>query len=306
MKSKKILLLLSIILILFVGIYALNYVNSMPLLYRNPNSLTEKPTHLYNIDGKKNLKKPMGVTVSDDGKIYVTDIGDSKVKIFNSQGKLIGSFGKKGLASGEFNYPYGIVFAQNGNVLVGDSSNLNVQEFTPDGKFVKYILTRKEGVKPGSLSIDDKGIVYLSDLQNGKIIAFNNLGQKIGEITSNPPLKYPQGICVEKDLLLVADSGNSRIIVIDKTGELRKVIKGDELGQSSSSMVRGIARDNLDRILISETISNQVNFLDKDGKQLFTLNKGFAYPMGLYIDKSGKIYITNLGSAQIQVYGYPR
>lgn len=307
MKLKKIFLLLSMILILYVGIYAMNYKSSKQIISRIPNSVMEKPVHLYNIDGSKNLKKPMGVIVDVNGKIYVTDSGDSKVKIFNSRGKLIDSFGKKGFASGEFNYPYGIVFTKNGDLLIADSSNLNIQEFTPDGKFVKYILTKNDGIKPGSLTIDEKGNVYASDLQNGKIIAFNDMGQIIGQIISKRPLNYPQGVLVENNLLWVADSGNYQITIIDKTGALKKNIKGNETkGQSSFSMVRGIAEDNLGRILVSDTIANQVRFMDRSGKWLFSLNDSFAYPMGIHIDKSGKIYIINRDSAQIQVYGYRR
>lgn len=304
MKLKTILGALSIMLVLAIGIFAWYYQSSKPLLNRAPKSLMEEPVLIYNFDP---LKKPMGVAVDDKGNVYVTDSGDDKVKIFNEQGKLVNSFGKKGSASGEFNYPYGVVFNKNGNLLIADSSNLNLQEFTPDGKFVKYIITEKDGIKPGSLTIDENGIVYVSDLQNGKIIALNENGQIIGRISSSPSLSYPQGVMVENDLLWVADSGNYRIAVIDKTGVWHKVIKGDERpGQPRFSMVRGIARDNLGRIFVADTIANRVRVLDKSGNQLFVLDKDFAYPMGIHIDKSGKIYIINRDSAQIHVYGYRR
>ena len=52
--------------------------------------------------------------------IAVTDCGNHRVQIFNSDGKYLRSFGQRGYKAGEFAYPGGITFHKNGNIFVAD------------------------------------------------------------------------------------------------------------------------------------------------------------------------------------------
>ena len=54
------------------------------------------------------LQLPWGVAVNERDEIVVTELGNSRVQVFSSDGTYLRSFGRKGNKQGEFNYPRGI------------------------------------------------------------------------------------------------------------------------------------------------------------------------------------------------------
>ena len=77
---------------------------------------------------------PRGVAVNTErNEIAVTDGDISRVQVFSVDGTYLRSFGGEGEEDGEFNDPSGIVFLNNGNIFVADSSNNRVQMFTGQG-----------------------------------------------------------------------------------------------------------------------------------------------------------------------------
>lgn len=60
----------------------------------------------------------MGVAVNNRGEIAVAEIENHRVQVFRSDGTYLKCFGGPGHGKGEFDYPGGIAFDQNGNILV--------------------------------------------------------------------------------------------------------------------------------------------------------------------------------------------
>jgi DNA-binding beta-propeller fold protein YncE len=73
-----------------------------------------------------------------DGKVYVTDFGDFKVKIFTEKGEYLESIGGMGTGIGTFIRPKGISVDQEGNLFVVDAGFENVQIFDKDGKYLMH------------------------------------------------------------------------------------------------------------------------------------------------------------------------
>ena len=92
------------------------------------------------------FKNPLGVAVSDGDEIVVTDQLNHRVQVFNSNGTLLRSFGRRGENAGEFKCldsqlfaPGGLSLDSTGNVIVADAGNKLIKIFTPDGRFVMKI-----------------------------------------------------------------------------------------------------------------------------------------------------------------------
>ena len=64
------------------------------------------------------LSKPWGVAVNERDEIAVTDNGNNRIQVFNSDGTYLRSFGREGDKQGEFDYPVGIAFDNNGRIIV--------------------------------------------------------------------------------------------------------------------------------------------------------------------------------------------
>jgi len=93
--------------------------------------------HLF--DMTANLNAATDVCVSKDGRIYVVDGVNHKIRIFNRNGKFLSSLGRKGSENGEFRYPLGIDIDSSGKVYIADSGNHRLQIFSPEGKFIAKI-----------------------------------------------------------------------------------------------------------------------------------------------------------------------
>jgi len=89
-------------------------------------------------EDESHFKQPTDMTVTPAGNIFVTDgYGNSRVVHFDKTGKFVKAWGKKGKGPGEFDLPHGIVADSKGRLYVADRSNVRVQVFDQEGKFLE-------------------------------------------------------------------------------------------------------------------------------------------------------------------------
>ena len=93
-----------------------------------------EPVLKFGDSGSEKLDHPIGC-VCQENKFIVTDMGNNCVKVFDGSGKFLYKFGEKGNADGQFNLPWGLCIDKYGNVLVCDSLNHRIQQFTLEGIF---------------------------------------------------------------------------------------------------------------------------------------------------------------------------
>jgi len=74
----------------------------------------------------------------DDERVYVTDFGDFKIKIFDKAGKYLSSVGSYGTSVGQFVRPKGIACDRDENLFVVDAGFENVQIFNRDGRLLMF------------------------------------------------------------------------------------------------------------------------------------------------------------------------
>ena len=70
-----------------------------------------------------------GLGLDRDGNIYVSDVGASEVRMYNSKGGLLASFGQAGSRMGEFSAPRGLWVDASNGLYVADTQNVRVQLF---------------------------------------------------------------------------------------------------------------------------------------------------------------------------------
>lgn len=162
-------------------------------------------------------------------RIIVPDIWDHKIAVFDYDGKLLNSIGKRGGGDGEFNYPTSVALDPEGNIIVCDSMNARIQRFTPDLKFISKFGKRGDGIGEFNIikaaAVDSEGHIYVTDGKGHKVSIFNDQGEILlsigGAFASKPGLSVtpggfllPQGIYIDQnDAIYVVDQMNSRIQV---------------------------------------------------------------------------------------------
>ena len=91
-----------------------------------------------------------GVAVDPAGNVYATDRINAKIWVFDAEGRLRGSIGRKGEGPGEFDWPTGPAVGPDGRLYVRDVERVSV--FGPDPG--TGLLSRFEASFPGPLYPD--------------------------------------------------------------------------------------------------------------------------------------------------------
>ena len=72
---------------------------------------------------------PRDIKMSPDGVVYVSDTGNKRIVLFDSEGNPISEFGEAGLMPGQFDEPVGIAIDTQNHVFVADTWNQRIQSF---------------------------------------------------------------------------------------------------------------------------------------------------------------------------------
>jgi len=171
------------------------------------------------------------VQFDHDGFIWATDPNDHLVHKFSSDGKLLMTLGKKGVAGDNtshdtFNRPNAVAIASNGDIFVSDGYvNSRVVRFAKDGTFIKIIGGAK-GSGPGQLqlphgvAIDSKGRLLVADSDNKRISVFD----KDGKFIENWAAPCRGNIVITSDDTVYASDVNAGAVAILKDGKILDVI----------------------------------------------------------------------------------
>jgi DNA-binding beta-propeller fold protein YncE len=110
------------------------------------------------------LYSPTNLFVSAD-RVYVSDMGDFKVKIFEHNGKFLSSVGSNGKNAGQFVRPKGIAVDHESNLYVVDAGFENTQIFNREGKVLMFFGgPYKE--KPGDMWLPAKVAIDYQNLDH--------------------------------------------------------------------------------------------------------------------------------------------
>jgi len=124
--------------------------------------------------------EPWGIDADAQGNIYVSDTWNGRIQVFDNEGNFLRKWGRYGSTNGELTDanalfgPRGLAVDSGGNLLVADTGNKRIIQFTPDGELVNQvggggvILGRFE--EPVDVAVNQlDGSVYVSDAWNQRI-----------------------------------------------------------------------------------------------------------------------------------------
>jgi tripartite motif-containing protein 71 len=170
-------------------------------------------------------REPVDVAVADPLKqIYVTDNNNHQVLVFSNPGdRLLATWGSEGPRPDQFYYPFLITAGKDGSAFIVDVLNTRVQVWR-DGKPRESIggwgVDLGQLYRPKGVSLDNTGMVFVSDSVLGVIQAFTLqgefkavLGAENGEVIK---WETPLGITVDsRQRLYVVEMLKNRLRVYD-------------------------------------------------------------------------------------------
>ena len=139
--------------------------------------------------GKGMYIMPHAIRVDPAGNVWTTDAASSMVTKFSPDGTTLLQIevgGQPTPCRNNFCSTTDIAFAPNGHLFIADGyANARVLEYTADGRKVGE--WGSAGTGPGqfrlphSIQIDENGIVYVADRENGRVQRFDMQGKYLGE-----------------------------------------------------------------------------------------------------------------------------
>jgi len=222
-------------------------------------------------DGPGEFNFPYGIAGDSENNLYVADLYNGSISVFDSSGKFLRYFAEKNPKDTVIDSPGGLR-------IVGD----------------KLYVTEIKRCK-----------VYVFDLNGKKLMEVGTGGMQPGQ------LRAPNAVIADTEgNIYVSDTGNQRVQIFDKTGKFLRIINGSPDGKGPSAFVnpRGVALDAKGNLLVVSNLTHYVFGFDQQGKQLWTFGGSggainqFVLPNGLYIDQNGSIYVTDTANQRVAIY----
>jgi uncharacterized protein (TIGR03663 family) len=163
---------------------------------------------------------PRGIAIAPNGLLYITDTGNSRVLVFDTNGKFVRTFGSFGTGDGQMDNPVGIAANMDGTIAVADTNNARILLFNSDGQFQSALPVADwatvKGLEAYPTFVPNGNLLIPSPTGN-RLIEMTTGGQTVRNIAANPgDLRKPVSAAV-------LPSGATAIVVNDETNTVVKV-----------------------------------------------------------------------------------
>jgi len=156
--------------------------------YADPVIVVNREGKVLRSWGKGMFKIPHSIRIDPKGNIWTVDSASSMVYKFTPQGEKLMeiSVGGQPETKSGFNGTTDIAFAPNGHIFISDGyGNARILEYTADGKRLRQWGSAGTGPgqfhQPHGIAVDDDGVIYVADRQNGRLQRFDLEGRYLGE-----------------------------------------------------------------------------------------------------------------------------
>lgn len=240
-------------------------------------------THTLNSFGT--LAAPIGLAVDQITlNVFVTD--GNVIKVFDSAGSSLFSFGGTGTEDGQFSGLQKIRIFK-GRLFAMDSIRGIVQVFELDGTYITQfgntILDQ-----PFDIAVDSRGDFYVLDkgvaTNNGKVFIFDPTFLSRRSILSG--LTFSTSIAINSDdIMYITDEADDNFKIFKTNGVLISTIGVNGTGDGEFDFPINVTIKNNNDVFISDSDNDRVQVFNKDGEFLYEIIDGsIATPRGLDFD----------------------
>lgn len=230
------------------------------------------------------LNYPTDVAVDENDDVFVADFYNDSISVFDSKGEFLRRFpdpnkmvgkGSSGQEGGGIAVT--AVAVQDGKVYATDEFQVFV--FDTDGKLLRQFgkpgQARGDLDRPGGISVDSRGRIYVSDSNHNRVTAFSPQGEVLW-VTGEPlsdlrkktdnPFVLPRGMTILRDgSILVADPLGQQLVKVDELGAVIAEYGARGVSEGEVNFPNDVSSRN-DRILIADRENNRVQVVRLTGR----------------------------------------
>ncbi len=162
------------------------------------------------------LYRPRGMTLDQQGNIYIADTGGNRVVKLGPDGQPLGQFGGQGAGPGQFDQPVDVAVDAAGSMWVVDAMNGRLQALDNQGRYRGEGAIGRAGTFNGSHVSFSQDALFVTAPEGGQVLVFSReaapAAQLAGPGTQPGQLGVPVGITVDtQGNLYVTEVGNHRV-----------------------------------------------------------------------------------------------
>ncbi|XP_019618127.1 PREDICTED: tripartite motif-containing protein 3-like [Branchiostoma belcheri] len=269
---------------------------------------------------------PCGVTVSDEGEIFVADCGlrdNQRIQVFTLHGTFVRQFPT--VVSGELKIrPDDVAMDEEGNLwVVGKSigtfsANYAVQ-YNKQGRVLRKFGLQKSRMYRGVAVDTRRNHILITqttmdrDSGHDEVQVFRpdgTLVRTVGRASKNisqwghqeMSFRYQQYIAVNgEENILLTDPTNHFVYVYKEDGQFLFQFGGEGSGEGQLKHPRGICTDRAGNIIVADQGNKRVEMFDKAGRFLKHITTDMEGPQAVAMATQEQLVVTDHGNQTVSV-----
>lgn len=226
-------------------------------------------------EGQDALIKPIGIDIDGAGRVYVADISQKRIVVYDGDGKFIRKIGRD-----------------------GDFSRLTSVTVNPEG-------TRVYAVDLGGVSSELHRVRVYDAVSGDHVMDIGRRGAGPGE------MNHPRDLAIGKDgRLYVVDGGNFRVLVFDREGRYLTSFGSVGKGVGQFARPKEIAVDRNGNVYVADTAFGTIQIFNADGEVLMFMGSRderqgpakYLLLTGVAVDEDGRVYAVDQWFRRLDVF----
>jgi uncharacterized protein (TIGR03663 family) len=242
--------------------------------------------------------EPRGLAVDARGNLYVADSKNSRIQVFDANGRFVRSLGSAGSGDGQLKEPCGVAVDRDGSVVVADTWNHRIARFGADGAWLGAFNDEERGFFGPRSVLLSRDFLYVSDTGNKRIVRFDREGKRVSEwgTAGSGPGQFVEPVGLAADAagnVYVADTGNHRVQVFDSEGKFLREFA--VFGWKDFYTEPYLAIGPGDSVLATDSTEARVNEYDASGnlRRSWRTDGVFKRPTGIVVDPYGRVSVSD-------------
>jgi tripartite motif-containing protein 71 len=277
------------------------------------------------------LCAPTDVAITQDGTVYVTDLGKRSLLSFSPRGSFKREFITNGRAPG---YPKGgfplspcyVEAEAGGEVLADEGTGMAFLRFSRSGDFIgAFPLPPSEGLGPGAFGFTKditrtrSGEIYLIYMRSPSVLRFSKSGSFLGKrgpiVTCDPDDYYykyayykPRITASPAGTIYITDFLGYRICGFSEDGRFQIAWGGHGLKDGEFIIPADVCVGPEGKVFVVDAVRDDVQYFTSNGSYLGKWGESgsgpgqFDDPSGIGVAPNGWVYVVDRGNQRVQYF----